>query len=64
MMFLMARYVSQAFPELKVVIASPTLSLAAKQVKLYCKEEWISMAVDTMFEEESKGLFICIFKDL
>lgn len=64
MLFLMARYTSLVFPDLKVVITSPTLSLAAKQIKLYCKEEWASMAIDTMFKEESKGLFVCIFSDL
>jgi hypothetical protein len=45
-----------------VLVVVPNHTLAAKQISLYCPEAKI--AIDSLFEEDSQGIFVCIFSDL
>ena len=61
MIYLMARYINMKKPELKIVIAVPGLTLAAKQQHLYCP--WANKAFSNLFEDVN-GIFVCIHVDL
>ena len=61
MIYLMARYINIKYPELKIAIAVPGLTLAAKQQHLYCP--WANKAFSNLFEDVN-GIFVCIHDDL